>query len=328
MKPSIVIVTGGAGFIGSQMVKELNDKGKENIIIVDRLESSIKWKNLRPLKYLDYFHADDFIQNEFLNAIAEGHTIEAIYHMGACSSTTEMDMDYLYENNVKYSQKLWDFCTHYQIPFCYASSAATYGDGEKGYQDDSIEGLIPLNPYGFSKQLFDVWVQKQEKTPPFWFGLKFFNVYGPMEYHKEKMRSVVVQAFEQIEANKKMKLFKSYREGIQDGEQKRDFVYVKDLTKAMYLMTLERKNYPMLSGIYNMGTGEARTFKDLALASFEAMGVTPNIEYIEMPDHLKNQYQYFTQASMTRFEEVFGKGFFRSLEDGVQDYYQDHLQWD
>lgn len=317
----MIVVTGGAGFIGQDIIRELNERGIDHILVVDRLEDSTKWKNLRIRKYYDYIQADAFISN--LDLISEDYDIKAIYHMGACSSTTEMDMDYLYENNVKYSQVLWDFCRELNIPFLYASSAATYGDGQLGYSDDSIEGLMPLNPYGFSKHLFDQWVLKQERSPLFWFGLKFFNVYGYGEFHKESMRSVALQAFEQITQKGYVKLFKSHREGYADGEQMRDFVYVKDLSRAMVKMHLDRDDYPLLSGIYNMGTGEARSFKALVEGCFKAMKKEVNIQYIDMPEHLRGQYQYYTKAQMSRFQKAFGEQFFTNFDESLEEYFEE-----
>ncbi len=316
------LVTGGAGFIGSVLVRELNLQGIEDIIIVDRLESSSKWLNLRGLKFSHYINADEF----FLDENERWHNrIQKIFHMGACSSTTEMDMDYLMKNNVEYSQKLFQLAISKDIPFIYASSAATYGDGELGYCDDYsiLPTLKPLNPYGYSKQLFDEWVLKQYKKPRFWFGLKFFNVYGPQEYHKGSMRSVVHQAHGQIKETGRVKLFKSHREGYADGEQLRDFVYVKDLTRAMILMG-EREEREQ-SGIYNMGTGQACSFKALVEATFKSMEREIDIEYIPMPEHLRGQYQYYTKADMKKFHNTFRNFKFLSLEEGVDDYVKNHL---
>jgi ADP-L-glycero-D-manno-heptose 6-epimerase len=317
-----LLITGGAGFIGSALVKELNDQGIEDILIVDRLRDTSKWLNLRGVKFTHYIHADEFFSEENEGWLRQ---LKMIYHMGACSSTTEMDMDYLMKNNVEYSQKLFRLATERDIPIIYASSAATYGDGSKGYNDkrSQIPELRPLNPYGYSKQLFDEWVLKQTKKPKHWFGLKFFNVYGPGEYHKGSMRSVVHQAFEQIRDGGKVKLFKSHHPDYADGMQLRDFIYVKDITKAMVMMS--DSAISAYSGIFNMGTGRAQSFKELVEATFKAMQTPVNIEYIAMPDHLKDQYQYYTQANMTKFMTLFPDFQFRDVEHGVEDYVKNYL---
>lgn len=318
------IVTGAAGFIGSCIIKKLNDEGIENILVVDRLESDSKWLNLRGVKFQEFIHADEFIQAEILDAIFE-EGVSQIYHMGACSSTTETNVDYFMKNNVEYSQILYRYCAAYDVPICYASSAATYGGGDKGFLDEEndLECLQPLNPYGWSKQLMDEWVIKQLQRPSKWYGVKFFNVYGPNEYHKGGQKSVVAHAFNQISETGKMKLFKSYKDDFLDGEQLRDFVYVIDIVEAMWkLMNTEHKGG---NGIYNLGTGIARSFKDLVLATFKAMEKQVQIEYIEMPVGLKSQYQYYTQAEMGKFKQVFSDFKFSSLEDGVTDYVRNYL---
>ncbi len=320
----MILLTGGAGFIGSVLCHALNQKGRQDIYIVDRLGEDQKWQNLKGLKYEQYIHADKLF-NEKLYSDKFWKKITIIYHMGACSATTERNVDFLMENNLEYSQKLFQKATEKNIPIVYASSAATYGDGEQGYKDD-MEGLgklLPLNAYGYSKQLFDEWVLRQVETPSIWYGLKFFNVYGPNETHKAGMRSVVQQAFEQIQANGSVKLFKSYRTGFEHGEQKRDFIYVKDVCRAM--IELIDRDGGRHSGIYNMGTGVARSFNDLVNATFHALSLPPHIEYVEMPDALKNQYQYFTQADMENFLKVLPNFHFSSLEDGVSDYVKHHL---
>ncbi|MFZ4714178.1 MAG: ADP-glyceromanno-heptose 6-epimerase [Bacteriovoracaceae bacterium] len=319
----MILVTGAAGFIGSVLVKSLNDQGITNIILVDRLKDTSKWLNLRGLLFDEYIHADELFDAHNSRLFAG---LKGIYHLGACSDTTEKNMDYLMKNNLEFSKKLFLFASQNQVPMVYASSAATYGDGEKGYSDDpeSIKNFRPLNGYGYSKQLFDEWVLKQKRFPPAWYGMKFFNVYGPNEYHKGKMRSVVVQAHEQILSTGAVKLFKSYVAGYDDGEQKRDFIYVKDVVNAMLQLMKHGKD----SGIYNMGTGVARTFKDLVNATFTAHGKSPKIEFIEMPDHLKKQYQYYTQAEMTKFKNTLPDFKFHSLEEGVLDYVQNYLAKD
>lgn len=318
----MIIVTGGAGFIGSILVGELNKMGREDIIIVDRLAETNKWRNIRNLKYADYIHADELFLPEYADVLDNA---SCIYHIGACSATTEMDMDYLMKNNVLYSKNLFQLAVELDIPFIYASSAATYGDGELGYKDnhDGIPALKPMNPYGYSKQLFDEWVLKQELHPKLWFGFKFFNVYGPNEYHKEDMRSLVHKAFGQINDSGKVRLFKSHKEGFEDGKQLRDFIYVVDVVRAM----IEMNNPENVdhSGIYNLGTGQADSFYNLAVATFKAMGKEPNIEFFDMPERLRGQYQYFTEADMTKFKEVLPSFTFMGLEEGVKDYVVNYL---
>ena len=318
------IVTGAAGFIGSCIVKKLNDEGIENILVVDRLESDSKWLNLRGLSFQEFVHADEFIQPDILESIFE-EGVTQIYHMGACSSTTETNVDYFMKNNVEYSQILYRYSSLYDVPICYASSAATYGDGENGFidEEDDLDKLQPLNPYGWSKQLMDEWVIKQLKRPKKWFGVKFFNVYGANEYHKGGQKSVVCHAFNQITETQKMKLFKSYKDGFADGEQLRDFVYVKDIVNAMWLlMSTEHQG---VNGIYNLGTGTARSFKDLVSATFKSMDKKEDIEFIEMPANLKNQYQYYTQAKMDKLKTALPDFKFHTLEEGVTDYVQNYL---
>ena len=316
----MILVTGAAGFIGSVLVKSLNDQGITNIYLVDRLRDTSKWLNMRGLQFEEYIHADELFDPSFSRVFSG---LKAIYHLGACSDTTEKNVDYLMKNNLEFSKKLFLFASQNQVPIVYASSAATYGDGEKGYNDDhdSIKNLRPLNGYGYSKQLFDEWVLKQKRFPPAWYGMKFFNVYGPNEYHKAKMRSVVVQAHEQILASGEVKLFKSYLKNYADGEQKRDFIYVKDVVSSMFELMKHGKD----SGIYNMGTGIARTFKDLVEATFAAHQKPAKIQFIEMPEHLKKQYQYYTQAEMKKFSQTLPNFKFHTLEEGVKDYVQNYL---
>lgn len=321
----MILVTGGAGFIGSVLVRELNKLGHTDIVIVDRLKDTDKWKNLRELKYRDYYHADEFLSAENEDVFSE---LTCIFHMGACSATTERDMDYLMKNNVYYTQSLFEMARNLDIPFIYASSAATYGDGELGYSDshDLISKLRALNPYGYSKQLVDEWILKQKDKPKHWFGVKFFNVYGPNEFHKGEMRSLVHKAYGQILTDGKVRLFKSHKEGFKDGEQLRDFVYVVDVVKAMIeMMKPEVKKH---SGIYNLGSGSARSFFHLVEATFKAMGKPANIEFIDMPLSIRNQYQYFTEADMKKFQAVFPQFKFHSLEEGVTDYVTNYLMKD
>ena len=317
----MIIVTGGAGFIGCALIHQLNELGRKDILIVDRCDDINANDNLKSISYEKFIDADEFIENE----LTKLSNIDVIFHMGACSSTLERNLEYLESNNVEYTKKLWKYSIEHKVPYLYASSAATYGDGENGYDDDhsKIEQLKPLNPYGDSKQRFDVWALGQKTTPSIWFGLKFFNVFGPWEYHKGEMRSVVHKAFGQIKQKGTVRLFKSHRDGFKDGEQLRDFVYVKDVCRAMIIMWQNGKSNQ--SGIYNMGTGKARSFKDLVTATFHAMSVTPNIEYFDMPEGIRDQYQYFTEANMKKFQTEFSQMKFYSLEDAVTDYVQQHL---
>ncbi len=319
----MILVTGGAGFIGSVLVAKLNQLQRYDIVIVDDLGESIKWKNLRHLKFVDYIHADDLFNGDYDELMNE---VEVIFHMGAISSTTEKDMDKLYRYNINYSKALLNFAAAKNIQFIYASSAATYGDGDLGYDDshDKIQSLRPLNPYGFSKQIFDEWILSESVLKPdLWFGLKFFNVYGPNEYHKDEMRSLVHKSFHQIKESKKVKLFKSHKDGFKDGEQLRDFIYVMDVVNV--ILELSQVLDASKSGIYNLGTGSARSFKDLVIASFDALNISVNIEYIDMPMSIRNQYQYYTEAKMEKLLEVLPGFKFTSLEDGVTDYIKNYL---
>ncbi|NOX16882.1 MAG: ADP-glyceromanno-heptose 6-epimerase [Chlorobi bacterium] len=313
----MIVVTGGAGFIGSNLVAKLNEMGRDDIIIVDRLGTDEKWKNLNGLKFI-------FDKEEFYKAIIEEtfpFGLDAIFHLGACSSTTETDADYLLQNNYRYSLELVKYALPRKTRFIYASSAATYGNGENGYDDKGDIGkLRPLNMYGYSKQMFDIWLRKMKIAEKV-VGLKYFNVYGPNEYHKDEMRSVVHKAFEQIRDTGKVKLFKSYREEYKDGEQKRDFVYVDDAVD----MTLYFMEHPETHGLFNVGTGKARTWNDLVTAVFKAMGKEPNIEYVEMPEDLRDQYQYFTEAKMGKMREAGYEKEIHSLEDGIEDYVKNYL---
>lgn len=318
----MILLTGGAGFIGSVLLKELNKLGRRDIIVVDRLRNSPKWLNLRGGQFAQYIHADELFLPENSAWLSK---VKTIYHMGACSATTEMDMDYLMKNNVEYSKKLFRLASDKKIQIVYASSAATYGAGEQGYSDDEtkISSLRPLNPYGYSKQLFDEWALQQKRTPYAWYGVKFFNVYGPNEYHKITMRSVVYKSFTEIRDEGRVKLFKSHRPDFKDGMQLRDFVYVKDIVRAMIAMV--ELNDPKASGIYNLGTGKARSFNDLTLATFKAMGKNPQIDYVDMPESIRNQYQYFTEADMNKFKKILPDFHFSSLEEGVEDYVKNYL---
>jgi ADP-L-glycero-D-manno-heptose 6-epimerase len=314
------IVTGGAGFIGSAMVWKLNQMGIDDILVVDNLSTSEKWNNLVGLRYEDYLHRD-----QFLKLILEGDDpfeTQAVVHMGACSSTTERNADFLMENNYRYTQYVCRHCLSHDARFINASSAATYGDGEWGFDDDhaGIDRLRPLNMYGYSKQLFDLWA-KQGGMLERIVSLKFFNVFGPNEYHKDDMRSVICKAHKQILETGKLKLFKSYREEYPHGGQKRDFVYIKDCVDIMaWFLTNPDKN-----GIFNIGTGNARTWNDLANAVFAAMDRTPEIEYIPMPESIRDKYQYFTEAKMDKLAAAGCDVAMTSLEDGAADYVRNYL---
>ena len=317
------IVTGGAGFIGSAMIWKLNQMGVDDILVVDNLATSDKWKNLVGLRYEDYLHRD-----QFLKLIVEGDDpfeTEAVYHMGACSSTTELNADFLMENNYRYSQMVCRFCLKNGARMVNASSAATYGDGKQGFSDDhaGIRALRPLNMYGYSKQLFDLWALGAGALDRV-ASLKFFNVYGPNEYHKGDMMSVVRKAFTQIGEGGRLKLFRSHHPDYADGGQLRDFVYVKDCVDIMWWLT----EHPEVGGIFNIGTGVARSFKDLGLAVFAAMGRTPDIEFIDMPVAIRGKYQYFTQAEMGKLRAAGYDAPMTALEDGVADYVNNHLQQD
>ncbi len=317
----MIIVTGGAGFIGSAFVWKLNQEGIEDIVIVDQLGSDDKWKNLVNLRFADYIHKDEFMNLVLADEVP--FETSAVIHMGACSSTTERDADYLWENNYLYSRELAEWALRHDARFIYASSAATYGDGSSGFSDDheKISQLKPINMYGYSKQIFDLWILKNKLESKV-AGIKFFNVFGPNEYHKGDMTSVIYKAFNQIKETGKMRLFKSYRKEYPDGGQMRDFVYVKDCLDVMWWFL----NNPEVNGIYNLGTGKARTWKDLIKAVFAAMERKANIQYIEMPVALRNQYQYFTEAQMNKLKSAGYPVTFAPLEETVRDYVVNYLQ--
>jgi ADP-L-glycero-D-manno-heptose 6-epimerase len=315
----MIVVTGGAGFIGSAIAWRLNDLGRNDIIIVDELGLDEKWKNLVALNYNDFINKNDFIK------LIEANTqldIDAIIHMGANSSTTEKDADHLINNNYEYTKKLAKYCIQNDARFIYASSAATYGDGALGFNDDEAvcQSLRPLNMYGYSKNLFDIWAIKQGIMDKI-VGVKYFNVFGPNEYHKGDMRSVVHKAFGQIKSTGKVNLFKSGHPDYKDGEQKRDFIYVKDAVD-MTLFFLDKKDK---NGIYNVGSGKARTWNDLVTAIFNAMNKPVNIEYIDLPAHLAEKYQYFTEAGIDKIKRAGYPHPTTSLEDGVTDYVKSFL---
>ncbi len=316
----MIIVTGGAGFIGSALVAGLNARGIDDILIVDVLGSDNRWMNLRKLKYADYIEADDFF--EILAAGQTDWDVEAIIHMGACSDTTETDATFLVNNNYGCTKILANWAVEASIRFIYASSAATYGDGRKGFDDnqDKLAELLPLNMYGYSKHMFDLWAKRAGFLDTI-VGLKFFNVFGPNEYHKAHMSSFIIKAFEQINDSGKVGLFKSYHPDYADGCQERDFLYVKDAVD----MTLFFLDNPTLSGIYNIGTGQTNTWNDLANATFAAMDKKPNIKYIDMPDKLKDKYQYYTKADIGKMRKVGYDKSIATLPDAIKDYVQNYL---
>lgn len=315
----MIVVTGGAGFIGSAITWQLNNSGQDNILIVDELGRDEKWKNLVGLNFADFINKDRFIEYIDQNKLPK---IESIIHMGANSSTTETDSDFLLRNNYEYTKKLALFCLKNNIRFIYASSAATYGDGTKGFDDneDICHELRPLNMYGYSKYLFDIYALKNNMFNKI-AGIKYFNVFGPNEYHKGDMRSVVHKAFEQIKQYGKVKLFKSRNPKYKDGEQMRDFIYIKDAVD----MTLFFHRNPGSNGLFNVGSGKARTWNDLVTAIFNAMELKVNIEYIDLPEHLTEKYQYFTQANLNKIKKAGYNRQINSLEKGVTDYIKNYL---
>jgi ADP-L-glycero-D-manno-heptose 6-epimerase len=315
----MIVVTGAAGFIGSCLVNKLNNKGFKEIIVVDDFSDENKNKNLNNKIFRQKLN-----RKVFFEWLKENHSqVNFIFHIGARTDTTEFDKNVFDQLNLNYSKQIWELCCHYKIPLVYASSAATYGAGEFGYKDDDdlVEQLKPLNPYGDSKNDFDKWVLKQKKQPVFWAGLKFFNVYGPNEYHKGRMASVIFHTYNQIIQSGKMKLFRSHHPDFNDGEQSRDFIYVKDVLNVCYYLMLHRRP----SGIYNLGTGTARTFNDLAKACFTSLGREPQIEYIDTPEDIRDTYQYFTQAEMSKLRAIGYTDNFYTLEQGIRDYIQNYL---
>ncbi len=315
----MIVVTGAAGFIGSCMIAFLNEKGYENIIAVDDFSRQDKNRNISG----KMLHTQVDRENFFHWAKNNSSNIDFIFHLGARTDTAEFNMEVFDKLNLNYSKNMWSFCAENDIPLVYASSAATYGMGEHGYTDshEIVDQLQPLNPYGKSKNDFDKWMLQQEKTPPFWAGLKFFNVYGPNEYHKGRMASVVFHAFYQILETGGMKLFRSHHPEFKDGEQKRDFIYVKDVAEMMFWLMINRPE----SAIYNTGTGKARTFLHLVKAVFEALGKEPNISFKDTPEDIRDKYQYFTQADMSKLLNAGYDRKISSLEEGVRDYVQNYL---
>lgn len=315
----MIVVTGAAGFIGSCMVRQLNDAGHLNLIVVDEFSHAEKNRNLDDKNYIEKIAREDFPA-----WLEKMHTqVEVVFHLGARTDTTEQDTAIFDELNLNYSKDIWNICTKYQVPLLYASSAATYGLGELGYNDNHniVNDLKPLNPYGVSKNDFDKWVLQQTTTPPQWAGFKFFNVYGPNEYHKGRMASVIFHTARQIKASGSMKLFKSHRPDYKDGEQKRDFIYVKDVINVLYWVWQNRPQ----NAIYNLGTGQARTFLDLATNTFKSMGLTPNISFIDTPEDIRDTYQYFTEANMDKLRAAGYDASFYTLEAGIEDYVKKYL---
>lgn len=315
----MIVVTGAAGFIASCLIHKLNAEGFKDIIAVDKFDVRSKERNLEGKSIKEKVERADFF--EWLPKNAEH--VEFIFHLGARTDTSEFDYELLTELNLDYSKQMWKACIDYQIPLVYASSAATYGSGDQGYLDDhaKLGDLEPLNPYGISKNEFDKWAISQKEKPFFWAGLKFFNVYGPNEYHKGRMASVVLHAYNQIQKTGKMKLFRSHNADFKDGEQLRDFVYVKDVVEVCYFLMHHRKN----SAIYNLGTGKARTFLALVSATFKALGRESEIGFIDTPMDIRDKYQYFTEADMGKLFSIGYPRPFTKLEDGVEDYVKNYL---
>jgi ADP-L-glycero-D-manno-heptose 6-epimerase len=315
----MLVVTGAAGFIGSCLVSKLNALGHKDLILVDDFSKTNKSENFSSKKFLKTIERSEFVQ--WFGNNADG--VKCVFHIGARTDTTEFNVAIFDELNVNYTKSLWEICSKNNIPLIYASSAATYGLGEFGYDDDEtkINSLKPLNPYGESKNEFDKWAIVQKQTPPHWYGLKFFNVYGPNEYHKARMASVIFHSFNQINSTGKVKLFRSHNPNYKDGGQLRDFVYVKDVVDViMFLFEKQPK-----SGIYNLGSAKARSFSDLATATFKALGKTPNIEFIDTPIDIRDKYQYFTEANMNKLRAAGYSKPFTSLEAGVEDYVKNYL---
>lgn len=315
----MIIVTGAAGFIGSCLIGRLNKENFNFIIAVDDFSDTAKLPNLEGKKIQERVEREVFF--EWLDE--HYHEVEFLFHIGARTDTTESDTAVFNRLNLNYSKQIWGKCIDYQIPLVYASSAATYGLGELGYDDNEviIPQLKPLNPYGDSKNDFDIWVLSQEKKPFFWAGLKFFNVYGPNEYHKGRMASVIFHAFNQIQQTEQMRLFKSHNPDFEDGEQMRDFVYVKDVVEVCLFLMHHRRN----SGIYNLGSGQARTFLDLAKNTFKSLNKEANINFIDTPEDIRDKYQYFTEANMSKLRSIGYTKPFHTLEDGIADYVKNYL---
>jgi len=315
----MIIVTGAAGFIGSCLVGKLNNKGITNIVIVDDFSRDDKAGNIINKAFLYKVERD-----ELFNWLLENKpAVDFVFHIGARTDTAEFDKRVFDRLNVGYSKKIWEYCASNRVPLIYASSAATYGLGELGYRDDHelVRRLKPLNPYGESKNEFDRWVIAQETVPPFWAGMKFFNVYGPNEYHKKRMASVIFHAYNQIRDTGMVKLFRSHKPEYKDGQQLRDFIYVKDVVNVLYFL-MKRGEKP---GLYNLGTGKSRTFADLAMAVFKALDLRPDIDFIDTPKDIRDKYQYFTEAEMHKLRDAGYDEDFYSLEEGVEEYVREFL---
>ncbi len=315
----MLVITGSAGFIGSNLIEKLNQENYKDIVLVDDFSKKEKNKN-----WCKKIFSEKVDRKNFFLWLEENHKfVQFIFHIGARTDTTEFNKKIFDELNLNYSKKIWNLCVKYGLPLIYASSAATYGMGEFGYDDNHkiCKNLKPLNPYGASKNDFDKWVLSQNKKPYFWVGLKFFNVYGPNEYHKGRMASVILHSYKSIKKNGYVKLFRSHNENYKDGEQLRDFIYVKDIVKVIYFFMKNRKN----SGIYNLGTGNARTFYELAKSVFNALNKKENIKFIDTPLDIRDKYQYFTEAKMDKLISINYKEKFTSLEDGINDYVKNYL---
>jgi len=319
----MILVTGGAGFIGSNVVASLNEAGRTDIAVSDKLGTDDKWRNLGKRQLADLVAPENTL------SWLDGRKLDALIHLGAISDTTATDGDAVMDNNFRLSLALLDWCTCTRTPFIYASSAATYGDGDSGFSDDwsldALKRLRPMNLYGWSKHLFDLAIvdrhAKGQKLPPQWAGLKFFNVFGPNEYHKDSMASVVCRVFNEAKSGKPIRLFKSHRPGIADGDQRRDFIYVDDAVSVIRWL-LEN---PAVSGIFNVGTGTARSFRDMMIAMFAALGCSPNIDYVDMPEVIRGKYQYFTQSEVENLRRAGYNAGFTRLEDAVERYVKDYL---
>ncbi|KRQ10084.1 ADP-glyceromanno-heptose 6-epimerase [Bradyrhizobium manausense] len=319
----MLLVTGGAGFIGSNVVAALNDSGRSDVVVCDLLGSDGKWRNLAKRQLVD------IVPPAELADWLKGRKLDAVIHLGAISETTATDGDLVIETNFRFSMRLLDWCTAGAVPLIYASSAATYGDGAEGFDDDgspaALKKLRPMNLYGWSKHLFDLALAERiargEGLPPQWAGLKFFNVFGPNEYHKGAMMSVLARRFDDVKAGRVVQLFKSHRDGIADGDQRRDFIYVDDVVRVILWLLAT----PSVSGLFNVGTGKARSFRELMLAAYAALGARPNIEYIDMPEQIRGSYQYFTESKVDRLHRAGYNGGFTTLEDAVKAYVGDYL---
>ncbi|MBI5131912.1 MAG: ADP-glyceromanno-heptose 6-epimerase [Rhodopseudomonas palustris] len=319
----MLLVTGGAGFIGSNIAAALNESGRSDVAVCDFLGHDGKWKNLAKRQLADVVPPAE------LSDWLKGRRLDAVFHMGAISATTATDGDLVIDTNFRLSMRLLDWCTENRVPFIYASSAATYGDGAQGFSDDpsldALKQLRPMNLYGWSKHLFDLVVAERaargERLPPQWAGLKFFNVFGPNEYHKDTMASVLARRFDDIKAGRVVQLFKSHRDGIADGDQRRDFIYVDDVVRVMMWLFAT----PSVSGLFNVGTSHARSFRDLILSAYSALGTPPQIEYIDMPEQIRDSYQYFTESEGDRLRAAGYNGGFTPLEDAVASYIRGYL---